>query len=310
MGAYKNVIKLPPRPPRPAVKAEPATATAQGNALHSPAPALIAVKQEPDQEANKVGSLDTVDREMPLSNSPLSLPWQIVLVTDSEPEPDTEDDDVEMQPVEPDKSSGARPLAEPSQAKPQMAPMQIADGDDGDSEPEPDTEDDDYLPPAGYLASVPPSSNFQVRQPGQAFGSSQGRASSQSQADSQQLRLSSTGGPPVKVESQNEVMVDDDSEDLEDDMSRALKARLERAARQKEAAAAKKRQEEADAWKEEQRRVMQEQIAAGLRELQASGQSFDLPSDDDDEEEEARKRELAVQAVRTSTSSQTLTRDN
>lgn len=282
-------------------------------------------------------------------------------MTDSEPEPDTEDDDVEMKPVEPDKSSGvaepsqakpqmaptqiadgddgdsepepdteeddappttfffpsplhqnsdARLPAEPSQAKPQMAPMQIDDGGDDDSEPEPDTEPDDYLPPAGYLASVPPSSNFQVRQPGQAFGSSQGRASSQSQADSQQLRLSSAGGPPVKVESQNEVMVDDDSEDLEDDMSRALKARLERVARQKEAAAAKKRQEEADARKEEQRRVMQEQIAAGLRELQASGQSFDFPSDDEDDEEEARKRELAVQAVRTITNSQTSTDDD
>lgn len=72
MGAYKNVIKLPPRPPRPAVKIEPATGTAGDNVLRSPAPALIAVKQEPDQEADKVSSLDTVDREMPLSNSPLS----------------------------------------------------------------------------------------------------------------------------------------------------------------------------------------------------------------------------------------------
>lgn len=49
MGAYKNVIKLPPRPPRPAVKTEPATGTARDNVLRNPAPALIAVKQEPDQ---------------------------------------------------------------------------------------------------------------------------------------------------------------------------------------------------------------------------------------------------------------------
>lgn len=228
-------------------------------------------------------------------------------MTDSEPEPDTEDDDVEMKPVEPDKSSGARLLAEPSRAKPQMAPMQIDDGGDGDSEPEPDTEEDEFPPTANFLASVPPSSNSQTRQPGQAFGSSQGRASSQSQADSQRLRLSSDGGPPVKVESQNEIMVDDDSDDLEDDMSRALKARLQRAARQQEAAAAKKRQEEEAAWKAEQRRVMQEQIAAGLREMQASGQSLDLPSDDDDDEEDARKRELAVQAVSASSNLQPAT---
>lgn len=292
MGAYKNVIKLPPRPPRPTVKTEPATGTDRDNVLRSPAPALTAVKQEPDQKADEVSSLDTVDREMPLSNSPLSPCWQIVIVTDSEPEPDTEDDDVEMQPVERDKSSAARLVAEPSQAKPQMAPMQIDDGGDGDSEPEPDTEDDEPPPTATFLASVRPGSSSQTRQPALAFGSSQ------SQADSQQRRLSSAGGPPVKIESQNEIMVDEDSEDLEDDMSRALKARLEREVRRKEAAAAKKRQEEAAARKAEQRRVIQEQIDAGLRELQANNQSLMLPSDDE-EEDDAEKRALAVQAVRT-----------
>lgn len=268
MGAYKNVIKLPPRPPRPTVKTEPATGTDRDNVLRSPAPALTAVKQEPDQKAD-----------------------EIVIVTDSEPEPDTEDDDVEMQPVERDKSSAARLVAEPSQAKPQMAPMQIDDGGDGDSEPEPDTEDDEPPPTATFLASVRPGSSSQTRQPALAFGSSQ------SQADSQQRRLSSAGGPPVKIESQNEIMVDEDSEDLEDDMSRALKARLEREVRRKEAAAAKKRQEEAAARKAEQRRVIQEQIDAGLRELQANNQSLMLPSDDE-EEDDAEKRALAVQAGR------------
>ncbi|TKA50153.1 hypothetical protein B0A53_06428 [Rhodotorula sp. CCFEE 5036] len=268
MGAYKNVIKLPPRPPRPAGKTEPATGTARDNVLRNPTPALLAVKQEPDQDADK-----------------------IVVVTDSEPEPDTEEDDVEMQPVERDKSSGACLLAEPSGAKPQTAPMQIDDGGDGDSEPEPDTEDDEYPPPAGFLAGMPSSSNSQIRQPAQASGSSQ------SQADSQQRRLSSAG-LHVKVESQNGIMVDDDSDELEDYMSRAVKARLEREARKQAAAAAKKREEEEAAWKAEQRRVMQEQIAAGLREMQASGHSLLLPSDEDDEEEDAKKRELAVQAGR------------
>jgi hypothetical protein len=208
-----------------------------------------------------------------------------------------------MQPVERDKSSGACLLAEPSGAKPQTAPMQIDDGGDGDSEPEPDTEDDEYPPPAGFLAGMPSSSNSQIRQPAQASGSSQ------SQADSQQRRLSSAG-LHVKVESQNGIMVDDDSDELEDYMSRAVKARLEREARKQAAAAAKKREEEEAAWKAEQRRVMQEQIAAGLREMQASGHSLLLPSDEDDEEEDAKKRELAVQAVRTSSDSLTPTDDN
>lgn len=72
MGAYKNVIKLPPRPPRPAVKTEPAVATARHNVLRSPAPALTAVKQEPDPGSEKVSFLDVVNRPMPLPNSPLS----------------------------------------------------------------------------------------------------------------------------------------------------------------------------------------------------------------------------------------------
>lgn len=72
MGAYKNVIKLPPRPPRPAGKTEPATGTARDNVLRNPTPALLAVKQEPDQDADKVSALDVVDREMPGSDHPLS----------------------------------------------------------------------------------------------------------------------------------------------------------------------------------------------------------------------------------------------
>ncbi|GAA5862724.1 hypothetical protein JCM3774_001897 [Rhodotorula dairenensis] len=266
MGAYRNVIKLPPRP-RPVVKTEPAETT-------------VADKQEPDAGMDK-----------------------IMVLSDSESEPDTEDDSVGSAPVVSEQRRRAILPAASSDAKPKVAAMEI--DDDGDSEPEPDTEDDESPSASGLLGLASESIAQRAVQPSQATDNSRAYASSQSQSNTQ----GHLSVPPVKAESQNEsVVVDDEDDEFEDEMTRALKAKQERAARRQAAVTARRRAEKEAARKAEQRRAMQEQIAAGLLEMRASaapqpqsehqtGGKGEIAYSDEEESNEE-NREQALQAGR------------